>query len=216
MTAKKKAKVEVHDLSKRKGLLKTIGGSMEDKWNDLLANQTARTLWVKGLDPDTIRQQRFATVGALIGIKPNDELEGMLAAQLIACHNASMECYRRAASASRRLRAGTKTSIRRTSSRGHMRRCSKRSIATAARVSRRSRSSMFTFTRAARRSSATSRARGEGSHRNQRIKPMQSRLPMHLSHDAERGRGAARLPVTGDAERPLPDARRTVTGRSEG
>ena len=27
---------------------------------------------------------------------PQDELEGMLAAQLVACHNASMECYRRA------------------------------------------------------------------------------------------------------------------------
>jgi hypothetical protein len=32
----------------------------------------------------------------LFGIKPGDELEGMIAAQLIACHNASMECYRRA------------------------------------------------------------------------------------------------------------------------
>jgi len=27
---------------------------------------------------------------------PRDECEGMLAAQMIACHNASMECYRRA------------------------------------------------------------------------------------------------------------------------
>jgi hypothetical protein len=32
----------------------------------------------------------------MIGIAPRDELEGMIAAQLIACHNASMECYRRA------------------------------------------------------------------------------------------------------------------------
>jgi hypothetical protein len=29
-------------------------------------------------------------------IKPQDEIEGMIAAQLVACHNASMECYRRA------------------------------------------------------------------------------------------------------------------------
>src|SRR5271166_3625269 len=36
------------------------------------------------------------TFDALIGIAPKDEIEGMLAAQLIACHNASMECYRRA------------------------------------------------------------------------------------------------------------------------
>jgi len=37
-----------------------------------------------------------ATVAALVGIGPKDELEGMMAAQLIAAHNAAMECYRRA------------------------------------------------------------------------------------------------------------------------
>ncbi len=33
---------------------------------------------------------------AMTGIAPRDELEGMMAAQLIAAHNATMECYRRA------------------------------------------------------------------------------------------------------------------------
>ena len=42
------------------------------------------------------RQQRHSVVDALFGIAPRDELEGMIAAQLVACHNASMECYRRA------------------------------------------------------------------------------------------------------------------------
>src|SRR5207253_4726232 len=37
-----------------------------------------------------------ATVSALAGIGPKDEMEGMIAAQLIAAHNAAMECYRRA------------------------------------------------------------------------------------------------------------------------
>jgi hypothetical protein len=37
-----------------------------------------------------------AAAAALVGIQPKGELEGMLAAQLIACHNAAMECYRRA------------------------------------------------------------------------------------------------------------------------
>jgi hypothetical protein len=32
----------------------------------------------------------------LAGLRPNDELEGMMAAQLMASHNAAMECYRRA------------------------------------------------------------------------------------------------------------------------
>ena len=35
-------------------------------------------------------------VAALKGIAPKDELEGMMAAQLVAAHNAAMECYRRA------------------------------------------------------------------------------------------------------------------------
>ena len=37
-----------------------------------------------------------AAVSGLVGISPKDELEGMMAAQLLAAHNASMECYRRA------------------------------------------------------------------------------------------------------------------------
>jgi len=45
---------------------------------------------------DTHDRQYSATVAALIGIGPKDELEGMMAAQLIAAHNAAMECYRRA------------------------------------------------------------------------------------------------------------------------
>jgi hypothetical protein len=35
-------------------------------------------------------------VSALVGIGPKDEIEGMIGAQLLAAHNASMECYRRA------------------------------------------------------------------------------------------------------------------------
>jgi hypothetical protein len=74
-----------------------IGGSMSDHWNNILANQAVRTLWFsEKADTEEIERQRHATVDALIGIKPKDELEGMMAAQLLACHNASMECYRRA------------------------------------------------------------------------------------------------------------------------
>jgi hypothetical protein len=35
-------------------------------------------------------------VVALAAIGPKDELEAMIAAQLLAAHNATMECYRRA------------------------------------------------------------------------------------------------------------------------
>ena len=52
--------------------------------------------WLKHSDPATRDNQYSATVAALVGIGPKDELEGMMAAQLIAAHNAAMECYRRA------------------------------------------------------------------------------------------------------------------------
>jgi hypothetical protein len=88
--------VHVHDVGKLKGTLKPIGGSTSDDWNNILANQTIQTLWLKDSDAEEIRKQRHAAIDALIGIKPGDELEGMIAAQLVGCHNASMECYRRA------------------------------------------------------------------------------------------------------------------------
>jgi hypothetical protein len=60
---------------------------------------------------------------------------------------------------------------------------------------------------------------GGGGKGNQRINPMQGKLPMHLSRQcgvwsADKARDP--IPVASDAERPLPDARRDVAGRSEG
>src|SRR5215470_8822054 len=54
------------------------------------------TLWIKHSDEETRDQQFSATAQGLVGIGPRDELEGMIAAQLLAAHNAAMECYRRA------------------------------------------------------------------------------------------------------------------------
>ena len=68
---------------------------MSDGWNEI-GGQVANTLWTKHLDDDEANKLRTAAVQALIGIKPKDEIEGMFAAQLVACHIASMECYRRA------------------------------------------------------------------------------------------------------------------------
>jgi hypothetical protein len=88
--------VVADDPDDRKGRLKNIGGSQSDDWNNILANQTVQALWLKHSDPETRDKQYNATVAALVGIRPKDELEGMIAAQLIAAHNAAMECYRRA------------------------------------------------------------------------------------------------------------------------
>jgi hypothetical protein len=94
--AQNKATRVLYDPEAQKGTLKSIGGSQSDDWNDILANQTVQSLSLKRSDPATRYEQYSATVAALAGIGPKDELEGMMAAQLIAAHNAAMECYRRA------------------------------------------------------------------------------------------------------------------------
>jgi hypothetical protein len=102
MTKEKSAKgnnpttVVANDPVDRKGLLKAIGGSKSDNWNNTLANQAVAALWSKNSNAEEFDKQLSATVAALISIGPQDELEGMMAAQLIAAHNAAMECYRRA------------------------------------------------------------------------------------------------------------------------
>jgi hypothetical protein len=100
MTAKKPANtpttVVADDPDDRKGRLKNIGGSQSDHWNNTLANQAVQALWMKNSSADERDKQLSATVAALMGIAPKDELEGMMAAQLVAAHNAAMECYRRA------------------------------------------------------------------------------------------------------------------------
>jgi hypothetical protein len=83
--------VVANDPEDRKGVLKTIGGSPSDHWNNTLANQAMQALWMKHSDVPTRDRQFSATVAALAGIAPKDELEGMIAAQLIAAHNAAME-----------------------------------------------------------------------------------------------------------------------------
>jgi len=102
MNAKKPASantpttVVANDPDDLKGRLKNIGGSKSDHWNNTLANQAIKALWTKNSDQEERDRQFSATVAALVGIGPKDELEGMIAAQLIAAHNAAMECYRRA------------------------------------------------------------------------------------------------------------------------
>ncbi len=63
-----------------------------------------QTLWTKNSDPEerkrhyegTKERRNEGTISAVIAISPRDEIEGMIETQLIAAHNASMECFRRA------------------------------------------------------------------------------------------------------------------------
>src|ERR1700738_4405747 len=79
-----------------KETLKRVGGSQSDDWKHVLGNQAIQSLWIKQSDNEVRARQYNAAIAGLIGIAPQDEIEGMIAAQLIAAHNATMECYRRA------------------------------------------------------------------------------------------------------------------------
>ncbi|WP_368507899.1 HGGxSTG domain-containing protein [Bradyrhizobium lupini] len=84
------------DLEKSlKGTHQCIGGSRADEWNSLIADQAFKTLWKTGHEK-TDSDWTDGILLALICIKPRDEFEGMLAAQMFGAHNAAMECYRRA------------------------------------------------------------------------------------------------------------------------
>jgi hypothetical protein len=93
----KEPEPKVHRLDNRNPKLKYIGGSSFDAWNNSIASQATSSIW-HGHNPDAERthERQVASLSLLAGISPNDEFEGMLAAQLLASHNAAMECYRRA------------------------------------------------------------------------------------------------------------------------
>jgi hypothetical protein len=63
---------------------------------DVLLTQTVGSHVLNLLPEDKRGKYASAAAAALVGIEPKGELEGMLAAQLIACHNAAMESFRRA------------------------------------------------------------------------------------------------------------------------
>jgi hypothetical protein len=70
--------------------LKYLAGSNYDAWNSTLANQSLSSGWY-GNNPDDERTHKLqsALLSFLSGFEPKDEFEGMLAAQLLASHNAA-------------------------------------------------------------------------------------------------------------------------------
>src|SRR5690349_3930153 len=83
--------VTIIDPERYTGRLKGVGGSQSDDWNNIIATDTIQALWFKNSDERTRNEQTKAALSGLIGIAPRDELEGMMAAQLIAAHSAAME-----------------------------------------------------------------------------------------------------------------------------
>jgi len=199
------------------GTLKNIGGSHSDHWNNILVNQTLQALWLEHSDPGTRDKQYSATVAALVGIGPKDELEGMMGAQLIAAHNAAMECYRRAM-------IGEQTFEGR-----------RENLAQANKLSR----TFATLLEALNRHRGKAQQKvtvehvhvhaggqavvgvveppGGGDRAKSEFQPHAKQIA-HAPQPAMRCPNSERqpVPVAGDAERPLPDARRAVAGRAQG
>jgi hypothetical protein len=215
--ALKPTTIVANDPKDHKGELKAIGGSQSDHWNQTIANQAVRTLWTAHSDAKTLDSQHSATVSALVGIGPKDEMEGMIGAQLLAAHNASMECYRRAMIPEQTFEGR------------------RENLSQANKLSR----TYATLLDALNRHRGKGQQKvtvehvhvhaggqavvgvveppGGGDQSKSEDQPHAkqltdaSQLPM-WSEDKER----ERVPIARDAERPMPDARRTLNGRSEG
>jgi len=81
---------------RQQGTWKHIGGSPSDDWNNRIAVETVAAARLES--DERMREQQYqAIINGLIGIAPQNEMEGMMAAQLIAAHGLAMDCYRRAA-----------------------------------------------------------------------------------------------------------------------
>ena len=165
------------------GRLKSLGGSQSDDWNNNIANDTIQALWIfKNSDEKTKHAQINAALSVLIGIGPRDELEGMMAAQLIAAHSAAMECYRRAM-------IGDQTFEGRRESLSQANKLSRTftQLLDALNRHRGKGQQKVTVEHVHVHSGGQAvvgtveQRRGEGITRNPRNNPMQSKLPMHLS-----------------------------------
>jgi hypothetical protein len=77
--------------------LKWAAGSISDKFNSVLLNSVLEASWCPPGRPKESRDERYTmALSAMAAFKPQDEIEGMIAAQSVAMHLSAMECFRRA------------------------------------------------------------------------------------------------------------------------
>jgi hypothetical protein len=91
MTEEEKSDVVVANTRSPTSKLKAVGGSDEDDFNRHLVVNTALAL-----PRSTSPEAAAVTKSSLRSIKPEDAIEGLLAAQLLAANDASLELFRRA------------------------------------------------------------------------------------------------------------------------
>ena len=76
--------------------MKDVGGSEFALPNTTRLAQAMNSTWKRDDSDEALATSKESTILTLMGIDPQDDLEGMLAAQMLAVHNATMECFRRA------------------------------------------------------------------------------------------------------------------------
>ena len=203
-----------------KAELKVFGGSKSDYFNNILVSQVVSSLWVKNSDAGEVIKLQSAALCALGGIAPRDELEGMIAGQLVACHNASMECFRRAMLSEqsfegRRENLNQANKLSRTYAmlletlNRHRGKGQQKVTVEHVHVHAGGQAMVGMV--------APPPAPGGGGGISLEEQPHAKQLayaPQLAMPCPDPNRDA--VPVTGDEERPLPDARRHVTGRSKG
>ena len=74
--------------------LKHAGGSESDAWNNYIGAQALASIRPYIGDEEKRDKMRAIVTAGLNGIAPRDEVEGMIAAQMLACHDTAMGCFR--------------------------------------------------------------------------------------------------------------------------
>jgi hypothetical protein len=196
--------------------LKAIGGSYSEDWNREILRQVSGTLWFGNSDEEDLHRQRNAVIAVLAMSKPNNELESMMLAQTVSAHHAAMECYRRSMIPEQNALAFRET------------------LNLASKLSRTSAELLLAL--------GKYRSRGQqkvtvehvhvhpggqaivGNVESQQNEKQVSENPHHAKQITDASGTAMwsidqereKVPVAGDAERPLPDARRPVARRAKG
>ena len=80
---------------KPRGELKRLGGSQSDKWNLRLVNLVTGALPITQSNKEAVLGATSAICQGTADIAPDDPIEGILIAQLMAANEASLSMYRR-------------------------------------------------------------------------------------------------------------------------
>jgi hypothetical protein len=80
---------------KNTGELRDVCGAKSDEFNMQLLDQALVSMAGVAANGKATTENLHTAVAAMEGVKPADVIEGMIAAQMFAAHNATMDAYRR-------------------------------------------------------------------------------------------------------------------------